>query len=97
MTKRKLPEIQKNNFYEVINQAIKEGRHINQLKEMLEDYKKYQQVFSEAFTDINSLDAVYIFRAKYISDKTIWRDFVSWLKLLFVGWNGIMIICMVFQ
>lgn len=25
MTKRKFPEIQKNNFYEVINQAIKEG------------------------------------------------------------------------
>lgn len=74
MSKRKLPQIQKSNFYEVINQSIKEGRHVDQLKEMLEDYKKYQQVFSEAFTDSNSLEAVYIFRAKYISDKTVWRD-----------------------
>ena len=41
MSKRKLPQIQKSNFYEIVNQAIKEGRHVDQLKEMLEDYKKY--------------------------------------------------------
>lgn len=74
MSKRKLPQIQNSNFQEVINRAIKQKRHEEYLKKVLEDYKKYQQVFLDAFTDKNPLGAVYIFRATYLHKSPVWRD-----------------------
>lgn len=78
MSKRKSPQIQEGDFRKVINKAFKENRHKEYLKKVLEDYKKYQQVFSDVFTDKNPLDAIYIFRANYLYVKhPVWREIAT--------------------
>lgn len=71
---RKLPQIKEGDFYKVINEAIKENRHKEYLEKVLEDYQKYKQVFSDAFTDKNSFKSIYVFHAAYISKNPVWRD-----------------------
>lgn len=72
--KRKLPQIQEGDFQKVIKQAIKANRHKDYLMKVLADYDQYQQVFRDAFTDKNPLNAVYIFRATYQNKKSVWRE-----------------------
>lgn len=74
MAKRKLPQIQESNFVEAINKSIKKGQHVDQLKEFLLDYEKYQKVFSDVFSDKNPLNAIYIFRVTLLCDRPVWRD-----------------------
>ncbi|MBU1088304.1 plasmid pRiA4b ORF-3 family protein [Patescibacteria group bacterium] len=74
MSKRKLPVVQVGNFKQVINQALKEKRHVTYLKQVLKDFDQYKKTFNHAFTLKNSLKAIYVFRAKYIRKTSVWRD-----------------------
>lgn len=69
-----MPQIQEGDFQKVIKQAIKANRHKDYLMKVLADYDQYQQVFRDAFTDKNPLNAVYIFRATYQNKKSVWRE-----------------------
>lgn len=70
----KIPKIIEGDFYEVINSAIKKGRHIDYLKSALKEYEQYKKVFEQALTDKNPLDQVYLFRVTYLEKKPVWRD-----------------------
>jgi hypothetical protein len=68
------PRIQEDDFYENINAAIKEGRHVDALEDIVKQYEDYKAVMEQALTDKNSSDAVYVFCAKYLRRKNIWRE-----------------------
>lgn len=63
-------------FYESINNAIKEGRHVEYLTNAIEDYEEYKKAFDQAFTDKNSPEMVYIFRVIYDLKKAVWREII---------------------
>lgn len=73
---RKIPKVKEGDFYEVINGAIKENRHKEYLLKVLDDFKRYKQVFSEAFTDKNSFSSIYTFHVTYINKHPVWRDII---------------------
>lgn len=67
------PYIHEGDFSQVIHQAITEGRHVDYLKQVLKDYEDYKRQFDANFTDQNSSNAIYKFRATYLR-KLLWRD-----------------------
>jgi hypothetical protein len=69
-----MPNIQEEDFYQNINQAITEKRHVPYLKEVIKKYEEYKKVFAENFTNKNSKEAIYRFRVIYINKKSVWRD-----------------------
>lgn len=68
------PKVQKGDFYEVINKAIGENRHVEQLKEIIEEFKNYKKMFEENFTTKNIENAIYKFRATYLLKENVWRE-----------------------
>lgn len=72
--KSKIPKIIEGDFHEVINDAIKKGRHVDYLKNALDEYKQYKKVFEKALTDKNPFDKAYLFRVTYLEKKPVWRD-----------------------
>lgn len=72
--KRQLPIVQEGDFYQSIQRAKKQGNHDEYLDEILDAYEKYKQVFSQAFTENNPLDAIYVFRVNYLLKVPVWRD-----------------------
>ena len=68
------PKLKEDNFLENIYQAIAEDRHVDYLKEVLRKYEEYKNEFERNFSEANSKDDVYRFRAKYLYDKIVWRD-----------------------
>lgn len=72
----KKPVIEEGDFLESINGVIKEGRHVDYLKNVLDDFADYKKIFEEAFTDQNSPDMVYTFRATYLNKKSVWREII---------------------
>lgn len=72
--KIKIPKIIEGDFHEVINDAIKKGRHVDYLKKALKEYEEYKKVFKQALTDNNPHDQVYLFRVTYLNKKLVWRD-----------------------
>lgn len=74
--KSKKPEIEEGDFYETIQDALKAKRHVEYLHKIMLDYERYKEFFNKIFTDINSRDAVYLFRATYLLKKSVWREIV---------------------
>lgn len=72
--KIKFPKIVAGDFYEVINKAIKENRHVDYLENVLKEYEDYQKFFEKVFIEANESQLIYVFRADYLSKKTVWRD-----------------------
>ena len=72
----KKPIINEGDFHNVIEEAMKENRHVDYLKKVLQDYEIYKQFFETVFTDKNSPDDLYHFRANYLSKRPVWRDIV---------------------
>lgn len=70
------PKIEETNFYESIQSAIKEGRHEEYLKNVVEEYEEYKKIFDQALTDKNSPDMVYTFHVTYLNQKSIWREII---------------------
>lgn len=68
------PKVQESNFYEVINRAIADMRHVDYFKQVLKDFERYKQEFEWSFSDENPKDAVYKFRVNYLLKKPIWRE-----------------------
>lgn len=70
----KIPKIIEGDFHEVINGAIKKGRHVDYFKKTLKEYEEYKKIFLAALTDKNPSDQVYLFRVTYLNKKLVWRD-----------------------
>ena len=70
----KKPIIDEGNFYQVINDAIRENRHADYLKNVIEDYEAYKKAFTAVFTEENPNDFVYRFCAVYLNKKAVWRE-----------------------
>ncbi len=70
----KIPKLIEGDFHTVINDAIKKGRHVDYLKNVLKEYEEYKKVFESALTDKNSPNKAYLFRVTYLQKKLIWRD-----------------------
>lgn len=68
------PKIQEGDFQETINNAIKEGRHVNYLQAVLEKYGQYKEAFENVFTSKNPENNIYKFKATYLQKKPVWRD-----------------------
>ncbi len=68
------PKIKEGDFYKSINGTIKEGRHVDYLKEVIKKYEEYKSEFEKSFTDKNLEDDVYKFRAEYLLKKPVWRE-----------------------
>lgn len=68
------PIISENNFYQAINDATREDRHLDYLKNVIEDYEAYKKAFAGVFTGENPADFVYRFRAVYLDKKAVWRE-----------------------
>lgn len=69
-----MPTIKEGDFYEHINGAIAEGRHVSYLKEVIKKYEEYKKAFAENFTAKNPKNAIYEFRVNYLLKKPVWRD-----------------------
>lgn len=69
-----MPQIHEKDFQTSINQAIKEGRHVDYLKEVLKKYDAYKKAFDQIFTTKNPENHIYKFRATYLRKKPVWRD-----------------------
>lgn len=67
------PKIKEENFKESINSAIAQGRHVDYLKNVLDNYEWYQSQFANVFVNGEPL-AVYIFRAAYERKPKLWRE-----------------------
>jgi len=68
------PIIQEGDFWEVINQAILEKRHVAYLRRAIKDYEDYKREFNNNFSQANPADAIYTFRADYLLKKPVWRE-----------------------
>lgn len=69
-----MPKIEEGDFYENINKAIAEKRHVSYLKEIIKKYEEYKKIFAENFTAKNPREAIYEFRVTYLLKKPVWRD-----------------------
>lgn len=72
----KIPKIIEGAFHEVINNAFKEKRHVDYLKNALKKYEEYKKFFEKVFIEIDKSSSGYIFRADYLSKKPVWRDII---------------------
>lgn len=73
-TKITKPQIEEGNFYEAMERSMKDSRHVDALKDIIKQYEDYKTIMENAFTDKNPSGAVYVFRAKYLRMKTVWRE-----------------------
>ena len=71
----RLPTIDEENFYSSIHQAITEGRHVDYLRGVIDDYEWYKQKFQQVFTGEHSPHGIYAFRVNYLLKKSVWREF----------------------
>lgn len=69
-----LSKIKEGDFKETINSAIAEGRHVDYLRAVLENYEWYKKEFADVFTNNGELSAVYIFRVAYERKLKLWRE-----------------------
>ena len=70
----KKPILDEDGFYQGINKAIQENRHVDYLKNVIEDYEAYKKAFVAVFTEENPDDFVYRFRITYLNKKAVWRE-----------------------
>lgn len=74
------PKIKESDFQEQIDRAIKEGRHVSDLKQFKKDFKKYKKFFeTQAFVETNNTNEIYRFKVTYLDSSpfwssTVWRD-----------------------
>lgn len=71
-----MPEINTGDFFEVANQAIKEGRHVAYIKDVFKQFDEYKKYMLSLFTVNNSPEDVYQFRVNYLLKRPVWRDIV---------------------
>ncbi len=69
-----MPIINEGDFYQSINQAISENRHVDYLKEVIKKYEEYKKAFAHCFTSERPSDSIYEFRVTYLLKKSVWRD-----------------------
>ena len=93
-SKKRAPKIQEGDFFQVINQAIAEKRHISYLKRIIKDYEEYKNEFESNFSENNTSDNIYVFRANYLLKKPIWRDIEIYGKQTFEALADILIYSM---
>lgn len=68
------PKVEESNFREVINEAVSEGRHVEYFKNVLEEYKDYQQAFEKIFTEKSKPKTIHLFDAKFLREGgPLWR------------------------
>lgn len=70
-----IPQIEEGDFFETINDAIKEKRHASYLRFVLKDYKKYKDFFIKtAFATYNPRGYIYQFKVTFKEDRKVWRN-----------------------
>lgn len=70
-----IPKIKEGDFYESINRAIAEKRHVNYLKSCIKNFENYKKFFELALTDKNPEMQIYTFKVKYLLQNSVWRVF----------------------
>ena len=70
----KIPKIIDGDFHEVINNAIKEKRHVDYLKNALKEYEEYKKFFEKVFIKKDKSSSTNIFRIDYLSKRPVWRE-----------------------
>ncbi len=67
----KKPILDEDGFYQGINKAIQENRHVDYLKNVIEDYEAYKKAFATVFAEENPDDFVYRFHVTYLNKKAV--------------------------
>jgi hypothetical protein len=71
-----LPVLNEGDFYQSINTAIAEKRHVEQLSGYMKEFEQYKKVFSEAFISMDTHNPeVFTFRVVYELKRPVWRVF----------------------
>lgn len=70
-----LPTIDDEDFCSSIRQTIAEGRHMEYLQGVIDDYEWYKREFQQVFTGEQAPHGVYSFRVNYLLKKSVWREF----------------------
>ncbi|MFA6446716.1 MAG: hypothetical protein WCW31_00475 [Patescibacteria group bacterium] len=68
------PVLYEGDFHKSINKAIKEKRHVDYLKNVLHEYEEYKNYMDKVLLDSAPAKDIYLFRAKYLNKKPVWRD-----------------------
>lgn len=71
-----LPVLDEGDFYDSINKAISEKRHVEQLRGYLKEFEQYKKIFTEAFIPMDTHNPeVFTFRVVYELKHPVWRIF----------------------
>src|SRR3989338_11255691 len=72
--KHQFPEIDVGDFFEEIDNAISEKRHVEYLMRVKENFAWYRDTFKTVFSVDGDPTKVFLFRIDYLLKPNVWRE-----------------------